>query len=55
VYDSAGSGGVDYRVRVCTGSSCFDGRITASYGEGGLPQRISGCVFPWHRSAFDLL
>jgi NDP-sugar pyrophosphorylase family protein len=55
VYDSAGSGGVDYRVRARSGSSCFDGRITADYGEGGLPKRISGCVYRWQWSAFDLL
>jgi hypothetical protein len=55
VSDSSGSGGVDYKVRVRNGSSCFDGRLTADYGEGGVPKRISGCVYRWQWNVFDLL
>jgi hypothetical protein len=43
------------RVRVRNGSSCFDGRLTADYGEGGMPRRIRGCVYRWQWSVFDLL
>ena len=53
--DSSGSGGVDYEVRVRDGSSCFDGRLTAARGEGGMPGRISGCVYRWQWNVFDLL
>ena len=45
VLESSGSGGVDYEVRV---------RNRSSYGEGGLPTRISGCVYRWRRKPFDL-
>ena len=55
VHDSAGSGGVDYRVRVRSGSSCFDGLLTTEYGEGGMPKRISGCVYRWQWTLLDLL
>ena len=55
VADSAGSGGVDYRVRVRSGSSCFDGRMTAGYGEGTMPKRIDGCVYRWQWTLLDLL
>jgi hypothetical protein len=34
------AGGVDYRVRIRDGSSCWDG----VGGGTGLPHRISGCV-----------
>jgi hypothetical protein len=34
---------------------CFDGRLTADYGEGGMPGRISGCVYRWQWNVFDLL
>ena len=47
VYDSAGSGGVDYRVNVSADSSCFRGQLTADHGEPGMPRRISGCVRRW--------
>jgi hypothetical protein len=55
VYDSSGSGGVGYEVRAREGSACFAGRRTANYGEGGLPKRISGCVYRWQWTVFDLL
>jgi hypothetical protein len=55
VSDSAGSGGVDYRVKVRSGGSCFDGQLTADYGEGGMPHRISGCVHRWQWSLLGAL
>jgi hypothetical protein len=43
-----GSDSDDYRVRVRTGSSCWDGRLVRnSRSETGSPDRISGCVFRW--------
>ena len=55
VADRAGSGGVEYRVRVRSDSSCFDGRITANFGEGGTEPQISGCVYRARWKLVDLL
>jgi hypothetical protein len=54
VDDSAGSGGVEYRVRVRSGTSCFEGRATAGSGEA-MPKRIDGCVHRWQWTLLDLL
>lgn len=55
VFDASGSGAVEYRVRVRPASSCFDGRITGNFGEGGTQSRIGGCVYRARWKLLDLL
>ena len=52
---SDGSGGADYRVRIRTGSSCFDGRRLRDDSEERMPRRVSGCVYLWQWSLVDLI
>jgi hypothetical protein len=42
VGDRSGSAGVNYRVRLRPGSSCFDARTPRGHR---MPARISGCVY----------
>ena len=47
VRDAAGSGGATYRVRMRSGSSCWDARLTDDDSEGTMPEMLDGCVYRW--------
>jgi hypothetical protein len=55
VLDREGSGGADYRVQVPSGDSCWTARLVSDYSEGGMPERVTGCVRGDRWSPWDLV